>query len=316
MNRSMPALALSLMLSAQAGLAGGRFDAVVRDSGVIDLGGVPHPYMIEGKGETCLIVGPGSQYPPLLSDRLKQSLRFLFVDFKRTWTAPQGTDISKIGLQTMVDEVEAVRQAFGIDRLCLVGHSTPVFVAVEYALQHPEHVSRLIMIGAPPYTNADTFRFQREFWERDASPARKARYAENLKRWPNELLSRLTPYDDFSVRYTRGDPYYFYDYNYDFTWIHLGRYFNAPLAIQFYRQTTAEYDPRDRLAKTKIPILSIIGRYDYIMPSDLWAGYEQRVPTSTVVKFERSGHFPMIEEQDRFDATVISWLARTRAARR
>lgn len=312
MNKSSLALGLLLMALASPGLAEWQFGAVARDSGVINLGGVPHPYMIEGKGETCLIVGPGSQYPPLLSDRLKQSLRFIYIDFKRTWTAPPEADISKVDLQTMVDEVEAVRQAFGIDRLCLVGHSTPVYIAVEYALQHPEHVSRLIMIGAPPYTNEATFRFQKEFWERDASPARKAKYAENLKRWPNSLLSTLTPYDDFSVRYTRADPYYFRDYNYDFTWIHLGRYFNAPLAIQFYRKTTATYDPRPRLAGNKIPILSIIGRYDYIMPPDLWDGYEKQVPSSTVVKLERSGHFPMIEEQDRFDDTILSWLKRTR----
>lgn len=311
MSKAIIAFGACLIASASTAPAETRFGAVARDSGVINLGGVPHPYMIEGKGESCLIVGPGSQYPPLLSDRLKQSLRFLYVDFKRTWTAPPGADISHIDLQTMVDEVEAVRQAFQIDRLCLVGHSTPAFIAVEYALQHPDHVSRLILIGAPPYTNNDTFRFQREFWDRDASPARKAKYAENLKRWPNALLSTLTPYDDFSVRYTRGDPYYFFDYNYDFTWIHLGRYFNAPLAIQFYRKTTANYDPRGRFAGNRIPILSIIGRYDYIMPSDLWAGYDRRVPNSTVVKFERSGHFPMIEEQRRFDDTVIRWLRRT-----
>lgn len=314
MRKAAILLSALLFMTAQPSFAETAYGAVRRESGVINLGGIPHPYMIEGEGEEppCLFVGPGTQYAQLLSDRIKQSLRFIFVDFKRTWNAPSGADVSSITLQTLVDEVEEVREALHLDTICLIGHSTPAFVAVEYSLQHPERTSRLILVGAPTYHNADMGRIQREFWERDASPERRARYAENLRKMPNSVLSTLSPFDDFSLRYTRADPYYFYDYDYDVTWTNLGHYFSAELAIQFYRVTTADYDPRERLANNQVPIFSAVGRYDYIMPPEQWDGFVSRVPMTTLVMFNRSGHFPMIEEQRRFDSELLRWLSRTR----
>src|SRR5690242_5141975 len=91
---------LALLLGSAAS-AETRFNAVRVQSGLLDLGGVAHPYVIEGKGEPCIVVGPATQYSQLLSDRLKQSLRFVFVDFKRSWNAPSGTDLSAITLQSL-----------------------------------------------------------------------------------------------------------------------------------------------------------------------------------------------------------------------
>lgn len=288
-----------------------RFNAVPRESGLLQLGGTPHPYMIEGKGKPCLFVGPGTQYSQLLSDRLKQSMGFVFVDFKRTWNAPSGTDFSSVTLQSLVEEVDAVREALHLDKICLAGHSTAGFIALEYAIQHPERTSRVILMGAPAYQNPEAERRRKTFWEQDASPERKARYAENLRRIPNELLARLPPFDSFMFLYKRGDPYYFYDYNYDSAWTNLGHHFSTELAIHFYRVTMADYDPRPRLADNKVPIFSAVGRYDYITPAYLWGGFERQVPNSTVVTFRRSGHFPMFEEQDRFDRALLRWLGRT-----
>jgi proline iminopeptidase len=287
-----------------------KFNAVQRESGFLDLSGTPHPYIIEGKGDPCLFVGPGTQYAQLLSDRLKQSIRFVFVDFRRTWNAPSGTDLSSVTLQTLVDEVDEVREALHFSKICLAGHSTAGFVALEYAIQHPEHVSHVILMGAPAYQNPDAESRRRAFWDQDASPQRKARYAENLRQMPNETLAKLPPSDSFMFLYKRGDPYYFYDYNYDSSWTNLGHYFSADLAIRFYRAITANYDPRPRLEKNRVPIFSAVGRYDYITPAYLWDGFEKRVPMATVVRFDRSGHFPMFEEQDRFDAAVLRWLKR------
>jgi proline iminopeptidase len=36
-----------------------------------------------------------------------------------------------------------------------------------------------------------------------------------------------------------------------------------------------------------------------------------RIPGAELVVFERSGHFPYVEEPDLFFGTVRSWLART-----
>jgi len=57
-----------------------------------------------------------------------------------------------------------------------------------------------------------------------------------------------------------------------------------------------------------VPTLVVLGRYDYAVPYRLWDRFRS-IPSLTFVTLERSAHFPMIEEPQRFDAALTRWLA-------
>jgi len=64
-----------------------------------------------------------------------------------------------------------------------------------------------------------------------------------------------------------------------------------------------------RLGEITVPTLVMAGRHDWITPpaqgaERLHAG----LPNSKLVIFEESGHFPFIEEHDKFVTTVRDWL--------
>ena len=66
-----------------------------------------------------------------------------------------------------------------------------------------------------------------------------------------------------------------------------------------------------RLGEIKVPTLVMAGRHDWITPPPqaaerLHAG----LPNSKLVIFEESGHFPFIEEHDKFVTTVKDWVSR------
>src|SRR5437762_8974711 len=86
---------------------------ITRSSGVITIGGTPHPYLAEGTGPTCIVVGLAPSYPPLLSDRLKQRIRFVYVDFKNSWNAESADVAGKITMDSLVDEIDQVRSEIG-----------------------------------------------------------------------------------------------------------------------------------------------------------------------------------------------------------
>jgi hypothetical protein len=145
-----------------------------RGSGVLTVDGAPHPYLTEGTGLTCVVVGLASSYPPLFSGRLKQRIRFVYVDFKRSWNAESADRIERITLDSLVEEVDQVRRGLGLDRVCLVGHSAPGLVAVEYSLRYPDRVSRMLLVGVEPYLTPDFVKKRTDFCESDASAERKA----------------------------------------------------------------------------------------------------------------------------------------------
>ena len=75
---------------------------------------------------------------------------FIFFDLRNRGGSDAVSEHSKLarGIHQDVDDIEAVRRHFGIDRVVLLGHSYQGLGIVLYALKYPAHVHRLVQIGA------------------------------------------------------------------------------------------------------------------------------------------------------------------------
>lgn len=65
----------------------------------------------------------------------------------------------------------------------------------------------------------------------------------------------------------------------------------------------------------KLPNLSqqsllITGQFDPVCCEEQQLAFKQKVKNSSVVIFERSGHFPRIEEPDKYTSEVIKFIRR------
>jgi proline iminopeptidase len=261
---------------------------------------------------TCVVTGLAPFFPQLFSERLKQEIRFVYVDFKNSWNAESPRDLAAITMDSLVDEIEQVRRGLGLETICVVGHSATGFVAVEYALRHPDRVSHSILITVEPYFTQEFRTVHDAFWVNDGSAERKAIKQRLDERLPNATLQSLSPRDSYAMRYVRNGPKYFYDATYDLAWLWIGQHF-SPEAVNWYVNTiAADWDPRPRLARNTVPTFVALGRYDYNVPYVTWDSLRKTMPHLTSHVFERSGHFPMLEEADRFDDLLIRWLKRPR----
>jgi 2-hydroxy-6-oxonona-2,4-dienedioate hydrolase len=52
------------------------------------------------------------------------------------------------GVQSRVEQVEAVVDAMGLDRFVIVGNSQGAWVAAKYAIQHPDRVTKMVLIAS------------------------------------------------------------------------------------------------------------------------------------------------------------------------
>ncbi len=66
-----------------------------------------------------------------------------------------------------------------------------------------------------------------------------------------------------------------------------------------------------RLGEISGPTLILVGQDDFICPPSPAKIMHERIPNSELVVFERSGHFPYLEEPDAFLDAVCGWLRRT-----
>ncbi len=104
-------------------------------------------------GKTPLLTlhgGPGSSHNYLLPlQALADERPVIFYDQLGCGRADAPEDESVYSIQRSVDEVDAVRDALGLDRVLLLGHSWGALLAVEYLCQgRGQGVDRLILSGA------------------------------------------------------------------------------------------------------------------------------------------------------------------------
>ena len=75
-------------------------------------------------------------------------------------------------------------------------------------------------------------------------------------------------------------------------------------SIASLRQT----DLRPRLKEIKVPVMGIYGRTDRIVDPKQGKVLAQGASTAAIRNFEQSGHFPMLDEPERFYQTLHEFL--------
>jgi proline iminopeptidase len=67
-------------------------------------------------------------------------------------------------------------------------------------------------------------------------------------------------------------------------------------------------DLRPRLPEVQVPVLGIYGVHDWVVHPDQALVIQRLVPQARVDVFEASGHFPMLDEPERFHRLLREFL--------
>lgn len=277
------------------------------DSGVVHVGGAALPYVIEGTGRPCLVMGSRVYYPRTFSDRFKSALRCAYVDHRGFVADAPPPPRGSFTIDAAVEEFEAARRPLGLERFVLVGHSIHGLMALAYALRYPQHVSHLIAIGAPPARTPEVSRRTAEYWETQASPQRKATHEQNRARLKPDSLQGLSPSEAFVANYVANAARYWADPTYDAGSLWRGVVSNSERTAELFERS---YELRADAPPVSVPVLVALGRHDYAVPPVLWDEFTGPFRDVTVAIFEGSGHTPQLEEPEEFDRRVFEWLNR------
>src|SRR5207248_5324379 len=117
--------------------------------GFVDGHGLLIYYWEIGRGIPLMVVhgGPGASHdyflPYLLP--LARHNRLIFIDERGSGKSQKLDDAAQYTVENMVEDCEAVRQALGLGKISLLGHSYGGVMAQTYALKYQKNLSHLIL---------------------------------------------------------------------------------------------------------------------------------------------------------------------------
>jgi len=265
--------------------------------------------------------GPGADHtyflPYLLP--LARTNKVIFIDERGSGRSEKLQDASQYTVENMVEDVEAVRQALGLGKVNLLGHSYGGVLAQAYALKYQKNLSHLIL-GSTFHSTAAMNEVLAREKQIMASPQREK--LEDLEK--QGLFGKGKVWE--SGRYTNeyatlawGDGYFPFLYqgrpdpNYDPV---AG---NTTISWDLYREMWGSHGEfvidgnlksvayGDRLSSIHVPTLVMCGDHDESDPS-LSRTMHEKIAGSKLVIFPQSGHMTFVDQANLFIKTVDDFL--------
>lgn len=281
-------------------------------------------YQAVGHGTPLMIVhgGPGASHdyflPYLLP--LMRTSRLVFIDERGSGKSSKLDDPKQYTVANMVEDIEAVRQALGLGKISLLGHSFGGVLAQAYAFQYQKNLSHLILgstFASTKEINQALAKMKAEMnpVERDRVNALEAAGLFGKGeiwehgRYPEEYAKLAWGKGYFPYVYqNRPDP------NYD----PLGS--NTGTAWDVYREmwgsdgefiidgNLKEVEYVDQISKIKVPTLIIVGDRDESDPK-MSREMHEKIGGSQLVILPNSGHMTFVDQSEQFLKAVRDFVA-------
>jgi len=260
-------------------------------------------YHVDGAdGDIPLLLingGPGfdHQYFHLTDvwQRFAQARRVVFFDQRGTGASTGVGPTDQVTADDILQDIDAIRAALRVPRLVVLGHSWGGWLAMAYALRYPERVERIVLVGSAAPYYADT-----EFLLEPLFPDSLARGASWRFYDPQALQADIKRHVAMSF------------YSPELRKRVVGGIEDLPLNVRqavLLQRSANEHDLGPELGRIAVPVLVGTGRFDAnVAPRGAWKIHE-RIAGSRFVVWERSGHYPFIEEPDAFFEAVSAFLA-------
>jgi pimeloyl-ACP methyl ester carboxylesterase len=168
----------------------------------------------------------------------------------------------------------------GIASAPLVGHSMGGTVSLSFAIQNPDKVSKVVVIGSP--INGSSLALMLKL----AGYPCIARLVFNMM-WALKLGIRVA-----SPRITR-----------ESRWVEMIEKDISRTSLESFLRSIASLrrtDLRQQLIPQSFPVMGMYGNRDVIVHPNQWATLKNRLPSARIERFENAGHFIMLDEPQQF----------------
>jgi len=282
------------------------------EEGYKQVNGIPHFYRIVGTGEPFVFLhgGPGMWHDELVPSFFgfaKDHQCILYDQRGNGKSLMEKIDETNFTTDLLVDDLEELRKAFGIEKMNIVGHSWGGLLGMYYASKYPQNVKRLLLIDPAP-VNTELLmksyenmmgRFSEADWNRLQAMYESEAYIEGYPDAHNEAM-RLSEGVTFHNEQAREE--YFKIAVFDEVKAKNMTAINGPA-----RNMKLNITVQDQLQNITCPTLIVQGREDFIVPEAAELAHNL-IMNSKLVFIPESGHYPFMEAAASFFSALNTFI--------
>lgn len=240
--------------------------------------------------------------------------RLIFYDQRGSGQSAFANRQLDVDIKHHVADLDAVRAAFTLEKLMLLGHSWGGVLAMYYATEHPDRVERIVLLspGSPTKALSDEAsdsidarltRFYspadyRHFLElSDAATWTNAEKPRDICREYYRMLLAVYTDDPSRLARRKGTPCGGIDETIR----------QQPATAAAILASLGDYNLIPKLARVTAPVLVVYGESDPIplASAEAWA---KALPNARLLVIKQAGHFPHVEQPEGFFAAVETFL--------
>lgn len=228
-------------------------------------------------------------------DKLAESHTVVYYDHLGNGKSERPDDFAVLTFDRLVSDAAELMTALGHETFVLIGHSFGGFIAQEFASAHGNRLAGLVLIDTVP-----AFDYHPTVSGSDAQMAAFGKLFSEPMADDADWQATWAPV--FQMYFHQWDDEVGADLNARTVYEH--RAWNAGSAL------LGSYNTLEKLPNVGARALVIAGRHDGITPPE--PGAERiagALPHAELAIFERSGHYPFIEEEAAFFETLSAWLS-------
>ena len=309
--------ALSVPLAAQGPAAATMVSVPVvshPNGSFVTVNGAKLWYESEGSGEPLILIagGPGyahDAFNPWFS-AFASTNRVIYLDALGRGKSDRAKDVHEYTLDRDVEDLEAFRKALGLGKINVLGHSYGGIVAQAYALRFPDSLQHLVLADTTfdseamqafnENLNREIHNQYPEVWKKMEQLRAKGfvTCSKEYQSVPDVPLPLLYFYNGENAKKLVDSPF-----SMDVVCAVAGPNFDVS-----FEGDMGKIDFRKELKQITVPTLILAGRYDRVLFPWFSLQYKQYAPQAQFVMFEKSGHFPFVEEPDTFVQVVSTFL--------
>ncbi|WP_408009225.1 alpha/beta fold hydrolase [Pseudalkalibacillus sp. A8] len=254
----------------------------------------------------CFVLhgGPGGthgNFKPYL-DALTETIQLVYIDNRGSGFSEAGSP-ETYTLENNIEDIEALRQYLGLDKIWLLGHSYGGMVALSYALRYQENLAGLLLITTSP---SHRFIEKAKRYVEERGTEKQIEMASILWEGAFESLEQLNQY------YEVMEPLYSVKGS--------GIEAKSPVAVQArvnrsyqalnngFGGFLREFDLINDLPQINVPTLVIAGRHDWITPVEENEIIHQQIQNSQFIIMENSSHSVFKDENEKAIQSIIQFV--------